>query len=100
MTSSFDKSVATDDGAAQKNGDAGSQSALNGVLRPSQKHPPGRSDNPMVNVEPPRREDLQPSYAQTLAGESDQGNHGWYGSMSKLPTMRLEIYITNFQTVN
>jgi erythrocyte band 7 integral membrane protein len=36
----------------------------------------------MVNVQPPRREDLQPSYAQTLVGESDQGNHGWYGSMS------------------
>ena len=28
-----------------------------------------------------KREDLQPSYAQTLAGESDQGAHGWYGSM-------------------
>jgi erythrocyte band 7 integral membrane protein len=44
---------------------------------------PGGSGNPLINVEPPRREDLQPSYAQTLAGESDQGNHGWYGSMSK-----------------
>jgi erythrocyte band 7 integral membrane protein len=59
----------------------GGSSSLNGGFRPS--HTPGRSDNPMVNVQPPRREDLQPSYAQTLAGESDQGNHGWYGSMSK-----------------
>jgi erythrocyte band 7 integral membrane protein len=58
-----------------------SKSSLNGGFRPT--HTPGRSDNPMVNVEPPRREDLQPSYAQTLAGESDQGAHGWYGSMSK-----------------
>jgi len=46
------------------------------------KSTPGRSDNPLMHVEPPKREDLQPSYAQTLAGESDQGNHGWYGSMS------------------
>jgi erythrocyte band 7 integral membrane protein len=56
-------------------------SGVNGGFRPN--HTPGRSDNPMVNVEPPRREDLQPSYAQTLVGESEQGNHGWYGSMSK-----------------
>lgn len=48
------------------------------------KSTPGRSDNPLMHVEPPKREDLQPSYAQTLAGESDQGTHGWYGSMSKL----------------
>jgi hypothetical protein len=44
---------------------------------------PGRVDNPILSVQPPRREDLQPSYAQTLVGESEQGNHGWYGSMSK-----------------
>ena len=36
----------------------------------------------LINVEPPRREDLQPSYAQTLVGESDQLTHGWYSSMS------------------
>jgi erythrocyte band 7 integral membrane protein len=62
---------------------AGGSAGLNGGFRPT--HTPGRSDNPIMNVEPPRREDLQPSYAQTLAGESDQGNHGWYGSMSKSP---------------
>jgi len=38
-------------------------------------------DASLIQVQPPRREDLQPSYAQTLVGESDQGNHGWYGSM-------------------
>lgn len=43
---------------------------------------PGRNNGGLV-VQPPRREDLQPSYAQTLVGESDQGTHGWYGSMSK-----------------
>ena len=66
----------TDSGKAPETGP--SKSSLNGGFRAT----PGRSDNPMVNVEPPRREDLQPSYAQTLAGESDQGNHGWYGAMS------------------
>ena len=40
-------------------------------------------NGPMVNVQPPKREDLQPSYAQTLTGESDTGNNGWYGGMSK-----------------
>ena len=37
----------------------------------------------VINVQPPRREDLQPAYAQTLQGESeDAATHGWYGSMS------------------
>jgi erythrocyte band 7 integral membrane protein len=71
-------------------GSAGKASSYtNGVgksvgFRPT--HTPGRADNPIMNVEPPRREDLQPSYAQTLTGESDQGNHGWYGSMSMWTT--------------
>lgn len=40
----------------------------------------------MISVQPPRREDLQPAYAQTLQGESeDAGTHGWYGSMSMSP---------------
>ncbi|ETI25327.1 hypothetical protein G647_02099 [Cladophialophora carrionii CBS 160.54] len=34
----------------------------------------------LIKVQPPRREDLQPSYAQTLQGDEEQ-NHGWYGSM-------------------
>ena len=41
------------------------------------------ADGALINVQPPRREDLQPAYAQTLQGESeDAGSHGWYGSMS------------------
>lgn len=44
---------------------------------------PGGSNGAIINVQPPRREDLQPAYAQTLQGESDDaGTHGWYGSMS------------------
>jgi hypothetical protein len=34
-----------------------------------------------IKVQPPRREDLQPSYAQTLQGDEEQ-SHGWYGGMS------------------
>jgi erythrocyte band 7 integral membrane protein len=78
MSASLDNGIAKDTDDVRK---APGGSSVNGGFRPT--HTPGRSDSPMVNVEPPRREDLQPSYAQTLAGESDQGNHGWYGSMSK-----------------
>lgn len=46
---------------------------------------PGANGNNMIKVQPPRREDLQPAYAQTLQGESeDAATHGWYGSMSTL----------------
>lgn len=36
----------------------------------------------IIKVQPPRREDLQPSYAQQLQGD-EETKHGWYGSMSK-----------------
>lgn len=36
----------------------------------------------IIKVQPPRREDLQPSYAQLLQGDTDVETHGWYGSMS------------------
>lgn len=49
-------------------------------FRPSGPGAPGAG---LINVQPPRREDLQPSYAQLLQGESeDATTHGWYGSMS------------------
>ena len=53
--------------------------------------------NPIINVQPPRREDLQPSYAQTLQGDSDASAHGWYGSMSKFPPFH---NITRYQNTN
>jgi erythrocyte band 7 integral membrane protein len=41
----------------------------------------------LINVQPPRREDLQPSYAKVLSGDGDgaagEYDHGWYGSMSR-----------------
>ena len=37
---------------------------------------------PIVHVEPPRREDLQPSYAQVIKADTeDEAQHGWYGGM-------------------
>ena len=41
---------------------------------------PGNSV-PIVDVQPPRREDLQPSYSQVLHADDGDG-HGWYGAMS------------------
>lgn len=45
---------------------------------------PGTQANgqPLVIVEPPRKEDLQPSYARVISGDDDAGAHGWYGGMS------------------
>lgn len=41
-----------------------------------------RADDPIVKVQPPRREDLQPSYARVIKPDSNEDDkHGWYGSM-------------------
>jgi len=84
---------ATDAGNAGKTSsftDGVKPAGTNGGFRPT--HTPGRADNPIINVSPPRREDLQPSYAQTLVGD-DAGSHGWYGSMS----MSIIVYLQRFQ---
>lgn len=39
------------------------------------------TNRPLVGVNLPRREDLQPSYAQLLPPQEDDGTHGWYGGM-------------------
>ena len=37
---------------------------------------------PVVKVQPPRREDLQPSYAKVIEpDDADADSHGWYGGM-------------------
>ncbi|KAF2477878.1 stomatin family protein-like protein [Lindgomyces ingoldianus] len=39
-------------------------------------------DDPIIKVQPPRREDLQPSYSRIIKpDENDDEQHGWYGSM-------------------
>lgn len=62
----------------------------------------GQGNGNLINVQPPRREDLQPAYAQTLQGESeDAGTHGWYGSMSMIvpfPHVRLIDQLTTDQS--
>jgi regulator of protease activity HflC (stomatin/prohibitin superfamily) len=43
---------------------------------------PGATASNLITVQPQRREDLQPSYAKTLQGESDDDpSHSWYGTM-------------------
>ncbi|KAI4137778.1 MAG: hypothetical protein LQ341_004991 [Variospora aurantia] len=53
-----------------------------GFKSPNGAGGPGAANNNLLKVQPPRREDLQPAYAQTLQGESEDAvTHGWYGSM-------------------
>jgi erythrocyte band 7 integral membrane protein len=50
---------------------------VNGAGGPSQA-----SNDPIVKVQPPRREDLQPSYARVIKpDEAEEEAHGWYGGM-------------------
>ncbi|PSN64425.1 hypothetical protein BS50DRAFT_602127 [Corynespora cassiicola Philippines] len=43
---------------------------------------PRRADDPLVKVQPPRREDLQPSYARVIKpDDADADSHGWYSAM-------------------
>ncbi len=53
-----------------------------------------------IRVQPPRREDLQPAYAQTLQGESeDAATHGWYGSMSmSIHRLHIPRFATSAET--
>jgi erythrocyte band 7 integral membrane protein len=44
----------------------------------------GTSTDPIIKVQPPRREDLQPSYARVIKpDDADADTNGWYGSMVK-----------------
>ncbi|KAH3919937.1 hypothetical protein HBI56_032890 [Parastagonospora nodorum] len=43
---------------------------------------PARHSEPLVKVQPPRREDLQPSYARVIQpDDQDADTNGWYGAM-------------------
>ena len=53
-------------------------------VSPSRGFVPQHGVNGLIKVQPPRREDLQPSYAQMLQGETELDTHGWYGGMSTL----------------
>lgn len=59
------------------------ESTINGGSSGKGRAPAARSDltsQPLV-VEPPRKEDLQPSYARVISGDDDDGTHGWYGGL-------------------
>ncbi|KAF1816303.1 hypothetical protein P152DRAFT_409085 [Eremomyces bilateralis CBS 781.70] len=44
--------------------------------------PATREPEPLIKVQPPRREDLQPSYAQDIHPDTEDASaHGWYGGM-------------------
>lgn len=81
-TNNFDnRSYGTSEDATIKPGE---QSTINGSGK--DRAPGGRNDingQPLV-VEPPRKEDLQPSYARVISGDDDAGSHGWYGGLSML----------------
>jgi hypothetical protein len=41
-----------------------------------------RLEEPIIKVQPPRREDLQPSYARVIQpDDADADTNGWYGGM-------------------
>lgn len=56
-------------------------SSANGKAPLLDNNAPPLNDS-LVKVEPPRREDLQPSYAQVIKPDTqDEATHGWYGNM-------------------
>ncbi|KAM0714271.1 hypothetical protein Q7P37_010058 [Cladosporium fusiforme] len=64
----------------QTNGDTVKRTS-NGDLSSAGGPSRGPGD-PIVHVQPPRREDLQPSYAQVIKPDTeDASNTGWYGGM-------------------
>ncbi|RKF60485.1 putative band 7 family protein R614 [Golovinomyces cichoracearum] len=54
----------------------GASSSTKGTIR---KHPEKRVD-PLINIQPPRPEDIQPKYERKIVSDSDKG-HGLYGSI-------------------
>lgn len=64
----------------QTNGDTVKRSSNGDVS--SHAGPTRGPNDPIVQVQPPRREDLQPSYAQVIKADTeDASNTGWYGGM-------------------
>lgn len=65
--------------APQTNGDTSKRVSNGNSPSPQSRN---AANEPIVKVQPPRREDLQPSYAQVIKPDSeDASNTGWYGSM-------------------
>jgi len=61
--------------------DTATMSDVNGKA-PLPTNGAGTSTDPIIKVQPPRREDLQPSYARVIKpDDADADTNGWYGSM-------------------
>jgi erythrocyte band 7 integral membrane protein len=55
-----------------------------------------RLDEPIVKVQPPRREDLQPSYARVIQpDDADADTNGWYGAMVSVSISSRYASLTN-----
>lgn len=53
-----------------------------------------RNQNGLVNVQPPRAEDLQPSYARQIQPTAESpAAHGWYAGFSKSQQSDLFLFI-------
>lgn len=49
--------------------------------------------DPIIKVQPPRREDLQPSYARIIQpDDADADTNGWYGSMVSADMSSVYLY--------
>lgn len=68
---------------ADKNNNISTMSDLgNGVNGAGSSTAKRNIDEPLVKIQPPRREDLQPSYARAIKpDDADADDHGWYGAM-------------------
>lgn len=71
------------------NDQSSNMSDINGKAPVNGGGAPSRIDEPIVKVQPPRREDLQPSYARVIKpDDADADTNGWYGSMVSIQLHR------------
>ncbi|CAO2654258.1 Nn.00g109910.m01.CDS01 [Neocucurbitaria sp. VM-36] len=80
-TTSSSRPILHDNTNIEDNNISANMSDINGKAPINGSGAP-RLDEPIVKVQPPRREDLQPSYARVIKpDDADADTNGWYGSM-------------------
>jgi len=75
MTDQIKNAPDANGGYRASNSNASGPSVAAGGTRITNDH------QPLINVQPLKREDLQPSYASQLGPSDDASAHGWYGGM-------------------
>jgi hypothetical protein len=86
------KPIIDDRFSTEQHIDTASMSDLNGKA-PINGAGAGRVE-PIIKVQPPRREDLQPSYARVIKPDDQDANTtGWYGGMVSQDQPGCHIYI-------